>query len=305
MYLENPSIGKLSMLGKTRASTRRSYDLKAQKEILMKYHYDLYNSEAIVRDVPAYDAATLVQGEYLMLDPAAATDCRFITAYAGDATEALDGIGICNETVTTTSKADRGDAITTAATATTDAISSIAATLAQGHRYVKAIINPFAVYLAEYSQAAADDVALTQAWSTTTLTLTSLEDNIDGGWVFGASQSATSGFAGQLRYLTASAAGSCTVDSAPTVAGTTNDTIVKVLPIAHRLVGLNAGATDLISTAAASSTVSLCIVENYIGGRDRALEPLRAEIHEGVDYGSNAKVYADIISINHLWNPLS
>jgi hypothetical protein len=71
------------------------------------------------------------------------------------------------------------------------------------------------------------------------------------------------------------------------------------------LTALNAGATDLLSAAAAGSGVSLCIVENYIGGRDRALEPLRAEVHEGVDYGSNAKVYADIIQINHLWNPLS
>lgn len=272
---------------------------------MAKFHYTLTGEEPIVKDVPVYDAATLVQGEFVMLDPAAATDCRFITGYTSDNTEMLDGLGIMNETLTTTSKADYGDAITTAATANPDAaaIGSIAATLAQGHKYGKVIINPFAVYLTEYSQAAADDVAFTGAWSTTTLTVTSLEDNIDGGWVYVADASANALARGQLRYLSASASGSATTDSAPTVATATSDTFIKILPIAHRLTEMNAAGTGLMTVAIAGTGVALTIVENYIGGTNIPLESLRAEVHEGVDYGAGTKFYADVLLNDHLYNP--
>lgn len=272
---------------------------------MAKFHYDLIlGQEIIYRDVPVYDASTLVNGQFLMLDPTAATDCRFINGYTGSSAEMVDGLGTICETLNTTTPADPGDAITTAATTTQRAISSVAATLAQGHRYGKAIINPFAIYLTEYSQATADDVALTGAWSTTTLTLTSLEDDIDGGWVFG-TNATTAGFAGQLRYLTAAAAGSCTVDSAPTVAGTTNDNIIKILPIAARLTGLSSDGTKLKSTAAAGAGVSLCIVENYLGGTNVPLEPLRAQRHKGTNVSSSAKFYADVMMLNSLYNPLN
>jgi hypothetical protein len=274
---------------------------------MAKYHYDLTGAEPIVRDMAVYDAATLVKGEFVILDSTAASNCRLITADGG----LTDAAGIMNETITTTSKADPGDAITTAATTTEDAISSIAATLAQGHRYGKVIINPFAIFLTEYSQAAADDVALTQAWSTTTLTLTSLEDNLDGGWIMGASASTTSGFAGQLRYIDTSASGSCTVTVAPTTAGTTNDTIIKILPVHSIAIALNAGATDLLSAAAAGSDTGT-IVENYISSPDRPLQPMKvgnltrsSTTDTALDLGSSAKAYADILLHDHIYNKLS
>lgn len=271
----------------------------------MKFHYDLTGAEPIVRDVPVYDAATLARGELVMLDPAAATDCQFITAYTGANTEAVDAIGVMQETLTTTSKANPGDAVTTAGTVDPpqDAISSIAAGVAAGSRYGKVIINPFAVYLAEYSQAAADDVAFTQAWNSTTLTCTSLEDNIDGGYVFVSAASANASAKGQLRYLTASAAGSATTDSAPAVATTTNDTFIKVLPANHRLTALSADGIKLKSQAAAGSGVSLTILENYIGGSEQALEPLRAQRHKGGNFTSHAKLFADVLLTDHIYNP--
>ena len=46
---------------------------------MAKFHYDLVLGEEIIyRDVPVYDASTLVTGQFLMLDPTAATACRFI-----------------------------------------------------------------------------------------------------------------------------------------------------------------------------------------------------------------------------------
>ena len=94
-------------------------------------------------------------GQFLMLDPTAATACRFINGYTGDSTEMTNSIGTICETLTTSSViSDTADAITTAASTTMKAISSVAATVAQGCRYGKVIVNPFAVYLTEYDQTA-------------------------------------------------------------------------------------------------------------------------------------------------------
>jgi len=274
---------------------------------MAKYHYDLTGAEPIVRDMAVYDATTLVYGEFVIMDATAATNCRLISGAASLA----DAAGIMNETLTTTLKADYGDGVTTAATTTTPAISSVAATLAQGHRYGKVIINPFAIYLTEYNQSAANDVALTESWSTTTLTLTSLEDNIDGGWILGAAASATAKFAGQLRYIDTSASGSCTVTSAPTVAGGTNDTIVKIVPVHQRVVSLSSDGLYIASTAAAGDEAAT-VVENYISAKDRPLEPLKAGAHAysgttatALDLGTGAKAYADLFLHDHLYNPLS
>lgn len=272
---------------------------------MAKFHYDLVLGEEIIyRDVPVYDASTLVNGQFVMLDPAAATDCRFINGYTGDSGEMVDGLGTICETLNTSSViSDTGDAITTPATTTQKAISSVAATMAQGHRYGKCIINPFAVYLTEYDQTG---IALTSAWNSTTLTLTSIEANIGGGWVFSVSASTTPNFAGQLRYLTAAGSGNVTVDSAPTVNGAaTNDKIIKILPIAARLTALTSDGQKLASQAAAGAGVSLCIVENYLGGPYQALEPLRAQRHKGLKTNPNAKLYADVMMLNSLYNPLS
>lgn len=278
---------------------------------MAKFHYDLTGAEPIVRDMAVYDAATLVQGEFVIKDATNAADNhRLITGAAS----LVDAVGIMNETLNTVSTADPGDFVTTALTATTSAISSVAAggattAYSGGARYGKVIINPLAVYLTEYSQAAADNVALTQAWSTTTLTLTNLEDNWDGGWVLGANASATAGFAGQLRHVTAAAAGSCTVNTAPTVAGGTSDTIVKILPVNKILLDLNAGATAIASNAAVD-TLTAAIVENYITAKDRPLEPLKGGRHAydvstnalTLDMSAGVKAYADVLLYDHLYN---
>ncbi|MBW2086662.1 MAG: hypothetical protein JRI54_11645 [Deltaproteobacteria bacterium] len=251
----------------------------------MRFSYDLAGAEPIIRDVPLYDASGIANGELVMLgntDPDSNADhgVAFQTAYeSSQAASAVDALGVCQEDITCTTLPD----------VATEAAS-----------YGKVIVNPFAVYLAEYSQAAADDVALTQAWSTTTLTLTSLEDDIDCGWVLGSSESATSGFAGQLRWISASASGSCTLSTAPTTAGTTNDMIVKILPVNHRLTSLNAGATGLLSQAAAGACVSLHIVENFIEADGLSFSPLRRYNHDGLDL-TNARAYAAIVMLDHVY----
>ena len=271
---------------------------------MAKFHYDLVLGEEIIyRDVPVYDASTLVTGQFLMLDPTAATAVRFINGYTGDNTEMANSIGTICETLTTSSViSDTADAITTAASTTMKAISSVAATVAQGCRYGKVIVNPFAVYLTEYDQTG---VALTGAWSTTTLTLTSLENNIAGSYVYSVPASTTAGFAGQLRYVTASSAGSCTVDSAPSTAGAaTNDKVIRTRPLASKLTSLTSDGLRLSSAAAAPAGTYLVVVENYIGGPYQPLEFLRAQRHKGMKTNPQTKLYADVIQVNNVYNPI-
>jgi len=253
----------------------------------MRWNYDLCGAEPIIRDVPLYDATSIVGGELVMLgttDPDSDADhnVAFVTAYTGANTEAVDALGVCQETVACTVLPD----VATAAGS-----------------YGKVIVNPFAVYLVEYSQAAADDLALTEAWSTTTLTLTNLEDDIDCGWIVGADASTTSGFKGQVRWISAAAAGSCTLATAPTTAGAiTVDTIIKVQPVNMRTTNLNAGATGFLSHAAIGDGVSLGIIENYIEAESVSLAPLRRAVHNGLDL-SSVRIWSDVVMLDHVYNP--
>ena len=121
----------------------------------MRWTYDLCGSEPIIKDCPVYDAIELVNGELLMKGATVAGTAdgfvSLITAASNDGTtDAVDAVGILNE-----SKYDD----------TTTPSSTFAATA--GVRMGKVIINPFAVYRAEYFQTGAYDIAV-EASSTTT-----------------------------------------------------------------------------------------------------------------------------------------
>jgi len=250
----------------------------------MRFHYDLSGAEPIVRDVPVYDAADMANGELVMLgasDPDSAADMgvAFVTAYASaSATEAVDALGIINEDFATAATIDN--------------------TPVQGSKYLKAIINPFAVYLAEYSQHADDDVAVTTGGVSTTVTVTNLEDDIDAGWLYFCL--ASGGAQGALRLITAAATGSCTIDSALTT--TTSDAFVKILPVNHRLTSLNASAKALLSKAAAGSGTMIHILENYIEANGIPFKALRYA-DKGKNGLTGVRVYADIKLIDHVYNP--
>lgn len=252
----------------------------------MRYHYSLIpEDEPIIRDMPVYDAALLVNGELLMLgttDPDAGADqnIAFVTAVTASAAEAVDALGILIDSKY-------------AATAP----SNVPATASLGPNYGKCIINPFAVYLAEYDQT--DAVTITST-STTTLTVGSLEDDIDGGFAYFVGT--LSGVAKSLRHINTAAAGSCVMDSALTTTGAGTDTIIKILPPNHRLTGLNAEATGLTTTAAAGSGVSLHIADNYIQSDSTSIQPLRKASHKGLNSLQNAKFFADVVMLDHVYN---
>jgi len=140
----------------------------------MIWSYDLTGAEPIIKDEPIYDGAAIAKGELLMkgtTDPDSNADqgMAFVTAYSTtDANSAIDALGICLEDKDTDSDIS---------------IDAVYATGSDGPCYGKCIINPFAVYRAEHSLAAADDAAITST-SGTTVTVGSLSDDIDGCYVY-------------------------------------------------------------------------------------------------------------------------
>ncbi len=95
--------------------------------------------------------------------------------------------------------------------------------------------------MAEYSQASADLITCTQAVSSTTITLTNLEDDIDGGGIYVVSGTG----AGQTNYLVAAASGSATLKAAFGTSLDTTSKIIKILPRFHQKAGLSADGTKL------------------------------------------------------------
>ena len=250
----------------------------------MRLSYDLTGAEEIQRDVPVYDAsatAAFVIGELLMLgttDPDSTTDGKtaFVTAYASGSTCAVRALGICMETVV-------------------DGTGVITST--NGYAYAKAIINPYAIYKCEYSQ---DDGFAVTSSSTTTLTIASNEDDIDGSWIFVVTGSPTAN-AGSLRLLRTGTTSVNVMDSAlPST--DTGSTIIRILRVNHALTQLNTAGTKLISTAAAGAAVQLRIIENYVRSNSAGgVIPLRPATHKGLNSLTNAKFYADIAMLSHVY----
>ena len=122
----------------------------------MKFHYDLYDKGPIIRDIAVFGAAAdLEEGAAVMRGATPGTDGGFLILASGALT---DIIGVmAEEHVNTVS----GDDSNTGGT---------------NYTRKKVIINPFAIFLAEYLLTDDMDVLST---SGTTVTITSLEDNID------------------------------------------------------------------------------------------------------------------------------
>lgn len=234
----------------------------------------------VVMDVPVYDASSLVAGELIMRGAhGGPTNSYFITAYTGSAAEGVASLGVLQEGST-----------------------AVTGNAASGFNYLKCIINDDALYLAEYLQTSGNVIDVTSASTGTTLTTTNLEDDIDGGWVY-FTEKVTSGAtgAGNLRYLTASAAGSATMDSAVTI-DTTSD-FIKILPANHRKTAIDTAALGMKSQAAAGSGISLHVIENYISkaGLIQALRYASHKATSGLDKDTT-KFFAEISILDHALN---
>jgi hypothetical protein len=110
---------------------------------------------------------------------------------------------------------------------------------------------------------------------------------------------------GQLRYIGVSTSTtSYTLLTAMTT--TTAEKLLSIKPINHRLVGLNASAASTetklsdLTSMAAQATLSLHVIENYVGGKNKPLEPMRKQVHDGIT-DTSLKFYSDLVQIDHAY----
>jgi len=243
--------------------------------------------EPFLKDLPVYDASALVKGELLMkgtTDPDSGGDygLSLVTAYSATAANtAIDAVGVLQEDISSF-------------TSTWVAVNSA--------DYGKVTINPDAIFEAEASQAAADDQAITSV-SSTTLTVASLSDDIDGHFVY--FPLTNTGVKGSLRSLVASASGSATMAAALNGTADTNDTIIIIVPPLKYANNLNAAATKTASGDAQgiSGATNLRVLEWSLKSSNLNANPIDWAEHNtlnGLDV-HNVKFFNEIIMKDHLF----
>ena len=184
-------------------------------------------------------------------------------------------------------------------------------TLGDGTNFVTKEVEPISAWRVcrmEFSQASADLIECTQAVSTATMTVTSMEDNIDASFIYVVSGTG----AGQMNFLTAAASGSFTLKAAFGTNLDTTSKFIKILRRFHPWMALNAGTTlgtgSKISSGAAQGGTRCRVLDIFIrrsGGSQ--LEQLNPEIHDdltGLNSLTGLKFFADVIMIDTVPNEL-
>ena len=257
----------------------------------MKFHYDVNGAEPILRDVRIYAAAAMRAGQ-AVCSGAVGTPENCGCAIVADPVKVQNIMGVLNEDVT--------------------AANALGVVATGVDKYAKIIINPGAVYLAEYSQLAADDT-VTSTTTAKTLTGTMVTDH-ERGWAYVTNVGSTAGGYGNL--FQAGAATSTTALVAATsydddmIATNSSDTfIVMPAPYSADVAGYGIdlcpdgdGYESInISGYAGTGAGAVMVLDNYIASKTRPLEPLVCAKHSGYNYSSEApKFYADIFFPEHL-----
>lgn len=243
----------------------------------MKFKFDLSGQDTpVIKKLPVYNASSLSKGAALVRGVTGEADHGALIVSGAAAT---DVVGVLENAVSSFGVFATG-------------------TLWNDAYLQDVCINPSAVYEADYDQA---DTMVAVSSSSTTATITSLEDDIDGGWLYVVSGTG----AGQLRWLAASASGSCTTLTAfsPVLDGTSY--LIKILPNFHKLVKLNSTATKIGTDAAAGSGI-ISVLENFVRADGINKQRLDPALHSGLNlYGKNAVFSAEIVFCDHLFNQLS
>ena len=128
----------------------------------------------------------------------------------------------------------------------------------------------------EYDQVDDMDVAST---SGTTVTITSLEDNIDTGWLYAVSGTGS----GLLAYIATSASGSCVTKTATGWDSTTD--VIKILPICHKLAKLTAASTTVetrLGTDAAAGSAPVFVYETWFQANGYPKQLLNPTLHDNL-----------------------
>jgi hypothetical protein len=254
-----------------------------QGEIEMRYTYSMDGSEPIVRDYPVY--GTVVKGQVLAVEGAITTAVNRFALQAAAVATVDNVVGVAQESVTATT--------TAAATGVTV--------------YGKVIINPYAIYSAEYSQLAADDTVNTSADTTGKVTTATFTTDREGDWIYVTAVGSTTDGVGNLSQIGASTS----TTSVTAVTGyddylngtSTSDTFICITNPFTALAA--AGSINLaadiasLSGVAAAGTGAVLVLQNYITSPTVPLEPLKVARHSGRVF-PEARFFADVWFSDHI-----
>jgi hypothetical protein len=288
----------------------------------MKVSKTNIGSTPYISNVRVYSAGQIYEGALMMLAygalslgaPADGSKYYFSIAARDDASAALDTLGAVNCS-SQFGYLDRMNNANNAAAFKIGADYYADAAISVGGNYLPVCITPDVLYMAEYLQKAdnaggANVISANISASTsTTVTITDLQDHLDGGFLFSTDLTSSTAYEpGQFRCITVSAAtGSCTIDSAMKVS-TTTDFILGLPPSCTRT-GLSDDAVGLCSLTdktADDASVGLCqgllIWDNYIEHRvSGSVHPVRYWVDRGQDDLKNFRAYAEVYLTDHLF----
>lgn len=165
-----------------------------------------------------------------------------------------------------------------------------------GLTWPQAVISPCftsVVCRAEVDLTSYMDVA---SYSAPTVTITSLEDNIDSAYLYAVAGTGI----GQIEFVVTSGSGSCTVKTAFTTALDNTTKMVKIPRLFHTVQTMTA-TMDKFGTVAAAGTTKIFVLATWIS-RNGLLERLDPTKHAGLTglnaSALNTKFYVDFIEGN-------
>lgn len=278
-------------------------------------------------NIRVYDSGTLEDGALMMWNPSAnssgaltgsdASVAYFIKAAADDGTAALDAIGVLQAS-STNAVGDKNNLGNDGGAYKIGTDYKADAGVTVDGNYLPCIISPQVLYFAEYYQQ--DDVdsgdgnvitANITASTSTTLTITDLQDDLDAGWVFSTARTSSTAYKpGQLRFIESSAAtGSCVLITAMDVATTTD--LILILPKMCTRTGLTddgVGLCSLTDKTANDASEGLCvglgIWENLAKHESDPWHPLREWRDDGLNDLGAFRAQAEVWLTSHVFYDL-
>lgn len=153
------------------------------------------------------------------------------------------------------------------------------------------LLVPFRIVRIRYDLTAANAIACTQAVSTTTMTVSSLEDDIDACFVYVVAGTGI----GQINYATASAAGALTLKAAFGTNLDTTSKFIKILPRFHQKASLSSDGTKLASQDAVGN-INVIVLDTFIirDGNEKQLNPVTDSAFVNLDDLASLQFEADV-----------
>lgn len=244
----------------------------------MRFHYDLAQASPVIRDLLAYDSG-IVAGQMVGLSAVNASHGK---GGVIDATTTLvDIVGVTMEAVTTTG-------------------SHVAGT----DYYCKTIINPLAVWLAEW--AGTNNTNTTADTTGETLSTATIDGTQDGGWCYVNGPSTDTGYGNLFKIGAQTSTTTLTNVTGAAYddeldANTTASTFILIRSLFATDPTGGAIAIDSAFTKLDGQDVTAgagILLEHYISHDRFAMEPLRTSRHGGKSV-PGASFYSDLYPTDH------